>query len=177
MRTIAVVLVLSVALFAFISHEMTAIMWDGGYPPALFKVKLTDEQGKPVQNAQVHVINLDGESRYRYPVTNYLKNNILETDKQGEVTLNHFSHGLEFGGKCWDLFFIVPMGDCDAPDFFIVFSKDGFEDKKIKYSILDKTEVIGEPKVVKRKSDLRGPDEELIELTLIDIDLVMKKEN
>ena len=105
-----------VLILAFVSHHTTSIMWDGGFPFAQLKIRIVDENGNPIKNAELSVHRpADGKPATGYPIAEYY-GTPLASDSAGVIICHQTRTGLQFGGHAWLLFWCIPMG-AKAPQF------------------------------------------------------------
>jgi hypothetical protein len=120
--TVAGILIL-MGGFSFIQREA----WDGGFGQAEFRLRFVDEEGAPVPGVQLVVRDKNGARAYCYPVIDYQETMQPMSDDSGLMTFHHINLSPEYGGKCWRLFFVIPMGDCDPPVYTCHFMLAGRE--------------------------------------------------
>jgi hypothetical protein len=102
------------------------VVWDGGFRQAEYQLRFVDGDGKPIPGVQIRVENSTGLTFYHYPVTDYLEGRTLSSDKDGVLTFHHVNYsGIEFGGQCSHLFWLIPIGQCDSPTFICRFLANG----------------------------------------------------
>jgi hypothetical protein len=47
----------------------------------------------------------------------------------GVIICHQWRRGLQFSGRCWDLFWVIPVGPHKGPEFNFEFTKDGFQSR------------------------------------------------
>jgi hypothetical protein len=90
-------------------------VWDGGFPQAQFHIYVVGESDRPLEDVEIEIRDRFGNKSYCYPVTDYHLDNKLVTDADGKVVFHHVNLSPEFGGQCLNLFFVIPIGKCEAP--------------------------------------------------------------
>jgi hypothetical protein len=115
-----VLLLLTLAVFSFLS---TYRVWDGGFPQAEYHLTFVDASGKPINGVVLAVIDRDGNPAYHYPVSDYSDGSAPTSSDDGIIAFRHVGGGMEFGGGCWRLFFLIPIGRCNPPEYECVFSR------------------------------------------------------
>lgn len=135
-KTVALLIAGGVLLLAIASLVETHV-WDGGFRQAEYQLTLVDRAGKPVPGVELRVEGESGANFYHYPVTDYSPNSTLASNDKGVLTFHHVKlGGLEFGGKCSELFWIIPIGECNSPIFVCRFVADGKEIYRCKFNDL-----------------------------------------
>jgi len=154
------VLLLSAAV-ALVSSTRVC-RWDGGFAQVEFQIRFVDAANRGIRGVRLQVANGDGATAFAYPVTDFLENNVPTSDRDGLMVFHHISLSPEFGGSCWYLFFVIPLGTCDSPKFKLLFELNGIEIARFNdYGELQgtRTDLDGLPKVKKQwKLAGRSPD-------------------
>jgi hypothetical protein len=117
---VAVLLLLTLAGFSFLS---TYRVWDGGFPQAEYRLTFIDPAGKPIKGVVLAVTDHHGNPAYYYPVSDYSDASAPTSGGDGLISFRHVGGGMEFGGACWRLFFLIPIGRCNPPEYECVFSR------------------------------------------------------
>ena len=113
-------------LLLLASYLTTAISWDGGFPCGQIRVCVVDESGAPVPGVSLRVVEpVSGRWRGLFPLQENQTGGEMVSDANGVVTCH--SLGLGFGGSCWDLFWVIPLGTRRGPEFNFEFVKNGFQ--------------------------------------------------
>ena len=110
---------------------MTGV-WDGMFPAGEYHLKVQNENGIPISGAILNAFE-DGTENlaFEYPLDNYSTEGDLISDEQGAIVVLHKPRGFEFGGSCWNLFWVYPICS-DSPKFDFQISADGY--KTIKFT-------------------------------------------
>jgi hypothetical protein len=119
-----------VGLLALASYLTTSIIWDGGFPSGEFRVNVRDPEGKPVRGAVLRVYR--GGTRdlaSGYPLDDQMTGEELVSDEGGRITAIRMHGGLQFGGRAWQLFWVIPMG-AKAPQYDCEITAEGFKPLK-----------------------------------------------
>ncbi len=125
--TSAAILAAVVGLLALASYLTTCVIWDGGFPSGEFRLNVRDPQGQPVKGAVLRVYH--GGTRdpaFEYPLDNHMAGRDLVSDDNGRITAIRKRDGLQFGGKAWQLFWVIPMG-AKAPEYDCEITAQGFK--------------------------------------------------
>lgn len=118
----------ALCLLALASLITTFSIWDGGYPPGVFRISVRDAKGVPVPNANLSIYkNGTMEDAFGYPFDNYDQNGSLVSDANGLITAIRREGGIQFGGTDWRLFWLISMGDLPGPRFDCKLEAVGFE--------------------------------------------------
>ena len=131
----SLLLVSLLACLGLVSFMTSMGIWDGLYPAGEYRLKIQDENGTPINGATLNV--LEGRTKnvaFEYPIDNYFSEGDLVSDEQGVIVALHKPRGFEFGGTCWNLFWIFPVCS-DGPEFDFQISAAGY--KSIKFSTDD----------------------------------------
>jgi hypothetical protein len=80
---------------------------------------------------QLEVTNEDGNKVYKFVVREYLENSTPESDDKG--LLKFHGNAFRFGGTCRHLFWVILVGNCEPPTFYIRFLYRGKEVEKHEY--------------------------------------------
>ena len=156
-RAIITLIVVLIGLLALASYLTTSVLWDGGFLSVAFRILVVDDSGAPVSGASIEVFrDSTSEPAYGYPFNNFTADNALTSNAKGEIVCYHVSHGIEFGGHSWRLFWLIPMG-ARSPDFDAAISCPGYETTEFKTSRLfdlyrDGNEPIGSLTVTEENS-------------------------
>ncbi|HEY9711808.1 MAG TPA: hypothetical protein V6D48_26605 [Oculatellaceae cyanobacterium] len=120
-------MILLCIILGVISSSSPTTVWDGAFPAGEFHLKIRNENGDPIPGAALNVLDRSTKNlSFYYPIDNYVSYNSLSSDEQGMITAVHLFDGFEFGGSCWELFWIYPM--CSgAPEYDFAISADGYE--------------------------------------------------
>jgi hypothetical protein len=131
----AVLFVMIMGCVAFASFRTTFGLWDGMFPSGEYHLKIQDKSGRPINGATLKVF--EGGTKnvaFEYPIDNYLSEGGLVSNEQGVIVVLHKPRGFEFGGTCWNLYWVFAMCS-DGPEFDFQISADGYE--TIKFSTTD----------------------------------------
>ncbi|MBK9924550.1 MAG: hypothetical protein IPP66_04585 [Anaerolineales bacterium] len=114
-----------VLVLTFASYITTAVFWDGAFPSGEYHLQILNEAGDPVKGATLNIYQ--GKTlAFEYPFDNYLSENTLISNDEGEIVLTHLPRGLEFGGSGWDLFWIIPIR-MGGPKFTCQIDAEGYK--------------------------------------------------
>lgn len=98
-----------------------AQIWDGGFEQAEFQVEVRSHDGSPIKGIALRVVNENNDESYFYPVTDYTRADAITTDENGIMVFHHINLSPEFGGKCRQLFWTIPLGKCSPPRYWCRF--------------------------------------------------------
>jgi hypothetical protein len=129
--SLSVVVVLVVAAVSLVT---TTGMWIGQFTSGDYEFFFAEPNGTPVKGVQLEVTDKDGNKVYEFVVREYLENNTPESDDKG--LLKFHGNSMRFGGTCWHLFWLIPVGTCDSPVFYVRFLYRGKEVEKHEYGEL-----------------------------------------
>lgn len=134
-RLIGVILLLIlVCTLACASFRNTFIIWEGFFPAGEYHLNIRNQTGEPIPGAILHVYEEGTRTpAFEYPIDNYLKDDDLISNAQGQIIALHKNRGLEFGGSEWKLFWIIPMGLGCCPQYDCEIIAQGY--KPLKFSI------------------------------------------
>ncbi len=118
------------SLLAILSYVTTIVFWHGGWPAGAVVVNLRDAKEQPVKGAVLRVYKERTMTLARSPLAP-MSGEELHSDDKGSITMR-IKGGAPFGGKGWELFWLIPMGD-KAPQFDCVITAEGY--KPLKFSI------------------------------------------
>jgi len=122
-----VLVVLVVGALAVASYLTTGIYWDGGFPSGQIRILVVDESGTPLPGVSLRVLNpKTGDPVGDYPLQENTRPGGMVSGADGVITCHQAREGLQFGGFGWYLFWIIPLGCNEGPDFRFEFAKDGF---------------------------------------------------
>lgn len=131
--TITVVSLAGIVVVGLISFAQVAI-WDGGFASAEYQFEFVDGTGESMTDIELRVEDENGNQCLHYPVTDYSPHQVPKVTAEGLLTFHHVSYsGIEFGGRCCNLFGI---GDCEAPVFICRFMRDGMEVYRCRFNDL-----------------------------------------
>ena len=132
-RYLVITILVALVGCAFLSFSTTFSVWDGLYPSGEYHLKIKNEKGEPVKGALFSVFHGDTkEYAFNYPFDNYLTNQEIVSDDSGVIVILHKPVGFEFGGPCWQLFFLFPI--CSGgPNYDFQISADGY--KTVNFSV------------------------------------------
>jgi hypothetical protein len=118
----------SVTICGLASYATSTYYWDGGFPGGEFTLRVQDSAGQPVVGAVLNVYSENGSTpSLGYPFDNYLAENGLVSNSEGEIALLHIARGIEFGGGGWYLFWVFPMGGTSSsPEYRCEISANGY---------------------------------------------------
>lgn len=116
----ALTLLLVVAGIAFACYGIQET-WDGGFPQVEFQVTVIDRGGVPLEGVTLSVTSHNGETTFGYPVTDFTESLTPTSDERGLLVFHHVNLSPEYGGKCRKLFFLIPVGTCEAPRYTLHF--------------------------------------------------------
>jgi len=72
---------------------------DGAFPTAEYHIRILSAEGQPLPGARMSVRPKYGnDEALGYPFDNYTEKNTLISDSQGQIVVQHFVRGFEFGG-------------------------------------------------------------------------------
>jgi hypothetical protein len=123
-KRIALFVILAVsgiALASLVRREL----WDGGFRQVEYRISFIDESGHPIKGVQLKVIDSQSNISWAYPVTDYTENMAPTSDEDGLMVFHHVDLSPEFGGSCHRLFFLFPIGECEAPIYTLNFLLSG----------------------------------------------------
>ena len=131
----AALFVVIMGCVAFASFRTTFGLWDGMFPSGEYRLRIQAENGMPVQGAILQVFEGGTKNAaFEYPIDNYVSVGNLISDEHGVIVALHTPGGFEFGGTCWNAFWIFPV--CSGgPEYDFQISADGYE--TIKFSTTD----------------------------------------
>lgn len=102
-------------------------VWDGMFPAGEYQLRIQDENGTPIKGAILNVFEMGTNNfAFEYPIDNYVSEGDLVSDEQGIIVALHKPRGFEFGGTCWDLYWVFPVCS-DGPEFDFQISADGYQ--------------------------------------------------
>src|ERR1043165_8200128 len=127
-------LVLFVAV-GVVTATVPFFTWIGGYEGGLFEFEFKDEKGNPVKGVQMEVSNVDGERIDGHVIKDF-GNNQQQCDDRGVLSVH--ARRRKFGGECFYLFCVIPIGECgdNKPIIFCRFVHQGKEVYKTTYDKL-----------------------------------------
>lgn len=96
-------------------------LWDGGFPQVEFQISFLDEQRSPLKGVKLAVTDSKEELAFGYPVIDYRQDSVPTSNDDGLMIFHHINLTPEFGGKCRWLFFVFPVGECEAPKYTLHF--------------------------------------------------------
>lgn len=123
-KKVALVLVLAAVVLTLASLVQWEA-WDGGFQQAEYRLTFLDEHGRPVKGVQLRVLDIEGNTSWGYPVTDFTEDLIPTSDDKGSMIFHHIGLSPEFGGKCCRLLFMFPIGQCEAPKYALHFILSG----------------------------------------------------
>lgn len=129
LRIVGIALVL-LGLLGFFSPKE---LWDGGYLQAEYQITFRYPDGRPVEGVQLRVEDQRGHTFYHYPVTDFLPDRSPTSDTAGRMVFHHASDGLEFGGKCWLFYGLIPVEEQPSPVYVCRFLQRGGEVYRVRY--------------------------------------------
>ena len=134
MRTAAIVTAICpfiLGLTAVASYLTTCMVWDGGFLSGEIRIDIRDPQGQPISGAVLHVYRArTRQLALKYPLANHDSATGLASDAGGRIIAVQERDGLQFGGRCWHLFWIIPMGRCSRPYYDCELSAPGYHATK-----------------------------------------------
>ena len=72
---------------------------EGAFPAAEYHIQILSAEGQPLSGARMSVRPKNGnDEALGYPFDNYTAINTLISDTQGQIIVQHFVRGIEFGG-------------------------------------------------------------------------------
>jgi hypothetical protein len=141
----------TLGLILGLASSSTCIIWDGGFCPAEYRITFRDSGGNAVPGVELRVENGQGSEFFHYPVTDYLPDQIPTSGDDGVLVFHHACYsGLEFSGRCWYLFFVIPMGEQRGPVYVCRFLYRGQEVYRIRYDDLSAGDWNGNRSVKRR---------------------------
>jgi hypothetical protein len=123
--------------FLAVVSLLSTILWDGGYGQAEFQITFQDADKQSIQGVELRVEDREGHTFYHYPVTDYLPGQIPTSDHDGVMVFHHAGSGIEFSGRCWLLFGLIPVEERRGPVFICRFLHQGREVYRIRFGELD----------------------------------------
>ena len=157
---IMVCCVLILAVTAYVSYQTSTMYWDGGYPTGEFRLRVVNEIGDPVEGACLDLYNESGTPAVEYPIYEYDGEGTLCGGADGVITAHQPQEGIQFGGSEWYLFWVIPIGASDAPQFDIRISADGYQDYPIGiWDLFDDTQTLNQQTIT---YDYMGMDVEML---------------
>jgi hypothetical protein len=114
-------------LIGFVSLTVTSVIWDGGFSEAEYRITFVDDNGQPIEGIKLKVQDKLGTVYYYYPVSDFSPSRTPTSDQSGVLVFHHVDTGVEFGGRCAQLFWFFPIGQCNTPQFvcrFLLNDKD-----------------------------------------------------
>ncbi len=96
-------------------------LWDGGFSQVEFQVTVINQNGRPIEGVTLSVTDHKGDSALGYPVMDFRGGLTPTSDEKGLMVFHHVNLSPEFGGKCRKLFFLIPVGVCEAPKYHLHF--------------------------------------------------------
>jgi len=144
------------------------IIWDGGFPDVEYRLKFVDGEGNPVPGVTLTVYTKAGAVCHFYPVDEFVPDQPVVSDANGQMVFHHSSEGLEFGGREYRNMFGLGFGE-DAPHYVCVFTHEGREVFRTPFNLHRREwEQFRKPSVTRRwarpwdaKKYTLQPDEEL----------------
>jgi hypothetical protein len=124
---VGVILGAALGVAALASYLTTERTWDGGFPSGEVRIRVIDANGNPVKGAVLRVYH--GGTRdlaHKCPLDNHLPGQELVSDDTGQMTALRARGGLQFGGRCWYLLWVIPIGTCEGPLYDCEITADGF---------------------------------------------------
>lgn len=155
LRTVGILLVV-LAILGLLSRA-SMILWDGGFALAEYQITFRDADGRPVEGVQLRVEDQRGYAFYHYPVTDFLPDRTPISGPDGLMVFHHADGGCEFGGKCWLLFGLIPVGEHSSPVYVCRFFSQGHEVYRVRYSELNSWRYETSEKVEKVKRRWKRP--------------------
>ena len=70
-----------------------------------------------------------GELAGDYPLQENTQVGAMVSGADGVIICHQPRSGLQFGGFCWDLLWVIPIGPHSGPEFRFEFIKDGFQSR------------------------------------------------
>ena len=96
-------------------------VWDGGFQQVEYRVTFLDKDSRPLKGVQLRVFDSQGKTTFGYPITDFTDESPPSSDENGMMIFHHVGLSPEFGGSCQQLFFVFPVGKCDAPKYTVQF--------------------------------------------------------
>jgi hypothetical protein len=115
---------------------------DGAFPTAEYHIRILSTEGQPLPGARMSVRHKNGnDEALGYPFDNYTEKNTLISDSQGQIVVQHFSQGLEFGGPVTLLSVLL---NSNTPVYICEITAIGYEHKKFSTNQLFKKASAGD---------------------------------
>lgn len=127
--------VASVIAFVLL-YPFQAIIWDGGFPSAEFRLRFVDEQGQPVPDVRLEVFTLAGGRSPHYPVNEFRLGQAVKSDADGRMAFHHVGTSLEFGGRDYFNLLGITVSKTGSPRYDCAFFLDDREVYRTPYNDL-----------------------------------------
>jgi len=164
-------LVLIISL-GWISSIQTFLIWDGLFPPGEYHLQVQNEAGDPIEGAALKVFDaITKDLAFGYPIDNYLSNSHLASNEQGVIVVLHKPGGIEFGGTCWNLFWIFPICS-SSPEYEGEISADGYQTTRFS---LDKLFDLAYRKKAVGSTSVTLEHGKIVEMPIYEIIFTLKK--
>lgn len=111
----------------FVLVPWQGIIWDGGFPNVECRLKFVDGAGKPVHGVKLTVLTKAGGVCHFYPVDEFVPDQPLISDANGQMVFHHSANTLEFAGHEYSNLLGMRFGDTSAPRYDCIFSHNGRE--------------------------------------------------
>jgi hypothetical protein len=158
-------------VLAFISYQTTQLYWDGGFPTGEFHLRIADEDGMPIEGACLDVYTESGNPAPEYPLYEYNGPGTLCSGPVGDITAHQPEGGFQFGGHEWYLFWFIPIGVDDGPEYDIEISAEGYQTHTMGiWDLFDTANVIDGPMTT---FDWMGME---VEMEVYEIEIILERE-
>lgn len=102
------------------------IIWDGGFPDIECRLKFVDGDSKPVPGVTLTVFTRSGTPCHFYPIDEFVPDQPVVSDADGQLVIHHSANYLEFGGRTYQNLIGMGFGG-NAPHYDCVFTHGGRE--------------------------------------------------
>lgn len=149
-------------LLAYASYDTTRGDRDGGFPSGEFRIDVRDPEGKPVPGAVLRCTRRrSGEPVSGYPLDGRAPGEEMIADDTGRIVAIQPKGGIQFGGEVWWLFWVIPMGAQEGPEYDCEITAAGFKPLKFPLERLFATRFRGWNEFPKTKILRNGSEIEL----------------
>lgn len=115
-----------ILLLAGLSYLTTSVIWDGGFSSGRIIIVVQDDSGHPIEGAVLHVCEAGSRQPAKeYPIHEHGLSPLV-SDSEGKIVCHQIREGLQFGGRAWLLFWVIPVG-ARAPDFDCTLTCSGYD--------------------------------------------------
>ena len=124
-------------VFLLVGCAPHIINWDGAFPSGEYEYTFVDSNGIPIEGVILEVRDSANNLSFEYPVDEYINEKSIISNINGALEFKHTGQPIEFGGKCNSIGFIE-WGECNGPEYKIIFKFQNKEFYSIKYKELIK---------------------------------------